>query len=126
MTAAQEGDQQEIRETIRRLDDLIKSSTMDDEDRKALQTQLENLSNDVEEHFESHEIPDSFHAVLQQTEAYTVSRLGDDEPAVSDLSLGWKDFQNSIKSAIESWEAKHPRLSASFMTFANILSKAGI
>ena len=126
MTASQESDHAEIRATICRLGELIDSSQMNGDDRSALQAQLESLREDVEEHFESHEIPESFHAVLQQTEAYTVSRLGDDQPEFSDLKLSWKDFQNTISNAIESWEAKHPRLSASFTNFANILSKAGI
>ena len=118
--------QTEITATLDRLTQLVESSPTDANERQNILTSLVTLRQEVDEHFASHALPDTFHAILQDTESYVISRLGNDSPPDDDLDISWQDLGVSIQQSLRNWEAKHPRLSGTFMRFMNILSRAGV
>ena len=121
-----------IKAAVARLHALIETSDLEDEEKRdALLTRLNQLDREITAPT-GENIPDSLHEALRRTEGLAVSRLlspgsKEAESASSGgLDLHWKDELEAIETALQSWEARHPRLCSAFLSFTDILSKLGV
>jgi hypothetical protein len=113
--------------TLTRLYRLVETSGFEDEEeRSEILRRLYALKQEMMHGPEGESLPESFHAALQHTETFAISRLGDDTSGSEDLELSWNDFRKSLRTAIERWEGMHPKLAAAFMDLTSALSKLGI
>ncbi len=121
-------EREEIIATIDRLEQVAQSSHAETSERQELLGLLSTLRREVDDHFEKEGLPDTFHSILQQAESVASKRLGNEasEKDDIDLDLSWKELQSSLAQGLESWEAKHPKLHATFLNLCSLLSKAGI